>query len=105
MGPHTTSDDPSRYEDRVAREDWAAKDPIDRLGKLLKSMGLFTDEFSAGVEAKAGEAAAQLRAGCLSLADPDPLSVFDNVLSTPSSWLERQKSQYAAYLATFEAGN
>jgi 2-oxoisovalerate dehydrogenase E1 component alpha subunit len=46
-----------------------------------------------------------LRAGCLSLADPDPLSVFDNVLSTPSSWLERQKSQYAAYLATFEAGN
>ncbi|MEO7006618.1 MAG: pyruvate dehydrogenase (acetyl-transferring) E1 component subunit alpha [Terrimesophilobacter sp.] len=105
MGPHTTSDDPSRYEDRVAREDWAAKDPIDRLGKLLESMGLFTEEFSAGVDAKAGEAAAQLRAGCLSLADPDPLSVFDNVLSTPSSWLERQKSQYAAYLATFEAGN
>jgi 2-oxoisovalerate dehydrogenase E1 component alpha subunit len=105
MGPHTTSDDPSRYEDRVAREDWAAKDPIDRLGKLLESMGLFTAEFTAGVDAKADEAAAQLRAGCLSLADPDPLSVFDNVLSTPSSWLERQKSQYAAYLATFEAGN
>ena len=105
MGPHTTSDDPSRYEDRVAREDWAAKDPIDRLGKLLEGMGLFTAEFTAGVDAKADEAAAQLRAGCLSLADPDPLSVFDNVLSTPSSWLERQKSQYAAYLATFEAGN
>ncbi|HUG50112.1 MAG TPA: pyruvate dehydrogenase (acetyl-transferring) E1 component subunit alpha [Terrimesophilobacter sp.] len=105
MGPHTTSDDPSRYEDRVAREDWAAKDPIDRLAKLLEGMGLFTAEFTAGVDAKADEAAAQLRAGCLSLADPDPLSVFDNVLSTPSSWLERQKSQYAAYLATFEAGN
>jgi pyruvate dehydrogenase E1 component alpha subunit len=105
MGPHTTSDDPSRYEDRVAREDWAAKDPIDRLGKLLEGMGLFTAEFQAGVEATADEAAAQLRTGCLSLADPDPLSVFDNVLSTPSSWLERQKSQYAAYLATFEADN
>jgi 2-oxoisovalerate dehydrogenase E1 component alpha subunit len=105
MGPHTTSDDPSRYEDRVAREDWAAKDPIDRLRKLLEKKDLFTAEFEAAVNAKADEAAAQLRAGCLSLADPDPLSVFDNVLSTPSSWLERQKSQYAAYLATFEAGN
>jgi 2-oxoisovalerate dehydrogenase E1 component alpha subunit len=105
MGPHTTSDDPSRYEDRVAREDWAAKDPIDRLRKLLEKKDLFTAEFEAAITAKADEAAAQLRAGCLSLADPDPLSVFDNVLSTPSSWLERQKSQYAAYLATFEAGN
>jgi 2-oxoisovalerate dehydrogenase E1 component alpha subunit len=105
MGPHTTSDDPSRYEDRVAREDWAAKDPIDRLRKLLENKGLFSADVEAAVTAKADEAAAQLRAGCLSLADPDPLSVFDNVLSTPSSWLERQKSQYAAYLATFEAGN
>ena len=105
MGPHTTSDDPSRYEDRVAREDWAAKDPIDRLRKLLEYKGLFGAEFEAAISAKADEAAAQLRAGCLSLADPDPLSVFENVLSTPSSWLERQKSQYAAYLATFEAGN
>jgi 2-oxoisovalerate dehydrogenase E1 component alpha subunit len=104
MGPHTTSDDPSRYEDRVAREDWAAKDPIDRLAKLLGGMGLFTDEFTAAVTAKADDAAAQLRAGCLGLPDPDPLSVFDNVLSTPSSWLQRQKSQYAAYLATFEGG-
>jgi 2-oxoisovalerate dehydrogenase E1 component alpha subunit len=105
MGPHTTSDDPSRYEDRVAREDWAAKDPIERLGTLLKGMGLVTEEFTARVTAKADDAAAQLRAGCLSLADPDPLSVFDNVLSTPSSWLQRQKSQYAAYLASFEADN
>ncbi|GAB3035382.1 pyruvate dehydrogenase (acetyl-transferring) E1 component subunit alpha [Parafrigoribacterium mesophilum] len=105
MGPHTTSDDPSRYEDRVAREDWAAKDPIERLGALLQGRGLVTEEFTAKVTAKANDAAERLRSGCLSLADPYPLSVFDNVLSTPSSWLQRQKSQYAAYLASFEAGN
>jgi pyruvate dehydrogenase E1 component alpha subunit len=98
MGPHTTSDDPSRYADPAVKEQWAAKDPIARLGALLESLGGFTEEFQRAVQEKTDAAAKELRDGCLALPDPEPLTVFDNVYSTPHSWLDRQRSQYEAYL-------
>jgi len=104
MGPHTTSDDPTRYRDRDELEEWAAKDPISRLGALLDSKGLLTDELTARVTARANEVARELRAGCLALAAPDPLTIFDNVYATPHRGLDRQRSQYAAYLAMFDGG-
>jgi 2-oxoisovalerate dehydrogenase E1 component alpha subunit len=104
MGPHTTSDDPSRYADEHTRAEWAAKDPIARLAALLESKGLLTESFTAGVVAKADAVAAELRAGCLGLPDPEPLSLFDEVYSAPHSGLQRQRSQYAAYLASIEGG-
>lgn len=104
MGPHTTSDDPTRYRDRDELEQWAAKDPISRLGALLDSKGLLTDELTARVTARADEVARELRAGCLALTAPDPLTIFDNVYATPHRGLDRQRSQYAAYLAMFDGG-
>ncbi|HHW79852.1 MAG TPA: pyruvate dehydrogenase (acetyl-transferring) E1 component subunit alpha [Acholeplasmataceae bacterium] len=35
MGAHTTSDDPSLYREQKEVDEWAAKDPIDRLKKYL----------------------------------------------------------------------
>ena len=102
MGPHTTSDDPTRYRDKAELEEWAAKDPIARLAALLETMGLLTDELKQRVQARADEVAAELRAACRALEKPDPMSAFDNVYATEHSWLDRQKGQYAAYLATFD---
>jgi 2-oxoisovalerate dehydrogenase E1 component alpha subunit len=102
MGPHTTSDDPTRYVDPAERERWAAKDPIDRVEKYLDLRGLFTEELRAGTERIADAAAAELRRACLALPQPEPLTVFDHVYVEPHSWIERQKSQYAAYLAMYE---
>jgi 2-oxoisovalerate dehydrogenase E1 component alpha subunit len=101
MGPHTTSDDPSRYVDPAERESWAAKDPIARLERHLEGTGVLTEEARAAVTATADDVAARFRAGCLALEDPEPLTVFDNVYAAPHSGLERQRSQYAAYLAGF----
>lgn len=102
MGPHTTSDDPSRYVDPVQHEAWAAKDPIARVQAHLRELGVLDEALKASVAAKADEVAARFRAGCLGLPDPEPLSVFDHVYATPHSGLERQKSQYSAYLNGFE---
>nr|WP_245580416.1 pyruvate dehydrogenase (acetyl-transferring) E1 component subunit alpha [Arthrobacter castelli] len=104
MGPHTTSDDPSRYVDVLEREGWQAKDPISRLEAYLQSRGLLTDEFTGRVNATADDVAAKVREGCLGLEPPEPLSVFDHVYSEPTSWLERQKDEYVQYLQTFEGG-
>ncbi len=104
MGPHTTSDDPTRYRDQDELAVWAAKDPITRLHRLLESRGVMTEQFETAVNAKADDAARRVRAGCIGLEKPEALTVFDNVFAAENSWLERQKSQYAAYLASFEGG-
>jgi len=100
-GPHTTSDDPTRYVDPAVAQEWAAKDPILRVERLLEARGRL-DGLTAAVTAHADAAAAEMRQGCLGLDAPPPLSVFDHVYTTPTSWLERQRSQYAAYLAMFD---
>ena len=45
-----------------------------------------------------------MREGCLALPVPEPLSVFDHVFVDPAP-MDRQRSQYAAYLAMFEGGD
>jgi 2-oxoisovalerate dehydrogenase E1 component alpha subunit len=101
MGPHTTADDPTRYRDPAELEEWRAKDPILRLQRLLESEGLFTPELDETTRSTADAVAAELRAGCINLPGPEPLTVFDNVYTTPNATLERQRTEYAAYLASF----
>ncbi len=98
MGPHTTSDDPSRYVDPVQKAEWAAKDPITRVEAYLRERGVLTEARAASVAAKADEVAAEFRAGCLALPNPAPLSVFEHVYAEPHAGLERQRAQQEAYL-------
>jgi 2-oxoisovalerate dehydrogenase E1 component alpha subunit len=101
MGPHTTADDPTRYRDANELEDWAAKDPIDRVKALLDRKGLLTAEFQQHVKDKADAVARELRAGCIAMPEPEPMDVFKHVYSAPNSWLDRQQDHYARYLASF----
>ncbi|MFJ6076778.1 pyruvate dehydrogenase (acetyl-transferring) E1 component subunit alpha [Pseudarthrobacter sp. NPDC092419] len=101
MGPHTTADDPTRYRDPNELEDWAAKDPIARVAALLDRKGLLTDDLEQRVKGKADAVAKEMRSGCISMPDPEPLDVFKHVYSTPNSWLDRQQDHYARYLASF----
>ncbi|WP_406633040.1 pyruvate dehydrogenase (acetyl-transferring) E1 component subunit alpha [Pseudarthrobacter quantipunctorum] len=101
MGPHTTADDPTRYRDANELEDWAARDPISRIAALLERKGLLTEELQQQVKGKADAVAREMRTGCTTMPDPEPLDVFKNVYSTPNSWLDRQQDHYARYLATF----
>ena len=101
MGPHTTADDPTRYRSQAELEEWSAKDPIDRIEKLLRGRGALSESKIAEISAAADAVAAALRAGCVSLADPDPMAVFDNVYSESHSGLTRQRDHYSRYLQTF----
>ncbi|MFZ4895990.1 pyruvate dehydrogenase (acetyl-transferring) E1 component subunit alpha [Plantibacter sp. Mn2098] len=104
MGPHTTSDDPTRYRDETELEAWRAKDPLLRVERLLEREGHLDEGAKAHVRAAGDAAAAAVRAGCLALEAPEPLTVFDHVLATPNAALTRQRDGYAAYLAMFEGG-
>ncbi|MDO9591268.1 MAG: pyruvate dehydrogenase (acetyl-transferring) E1 component subunit alpha [Microcella sp.] len=100
MGPHTTSDDPSRYIDPLQRDEWAAKDPIERVEMHLRATGVLTDELAVSITTRVDEIAARFRQGCLDLDDPHPLELFDHVYAEPHRGIARQRSQYAAYLAS-----
>ncbi len=101
MGAHTTSDDPSRYRLAADLEAWKLKDPVERLKAYLYKQQLVDQEFFADLDAASDALAAGLRAGCLDLPDPPPLSVFDNVTAAANPLLEAQRERFAAYLDSF----
>lgn len=103
MGPHTTADDPTRYREPDELEQWRGRDPIVRLAAHLRATGTLTDAEQHRIDRHAADAAAEMRAGCLALADPDPLTLFDDVYVEPHPELQRQRAEYADYLAGFEA--
>ena len=105
MGPHTTADDPTRYRPTGELEVWAALDPIARLEALLVAEDALPDEFRAAVAANADAAAAELRAECIALADPPPLSIFDHVYAGPHAQLDAQRAAYSHYLDGFDGSD
>jgi pyruvate dehydrogenase E1 component alpha subunit len=102
MGPHTTSDDPSRYRPAALDEEWKRKDPLDRIRALLESAGAIDDDYLAAVQQRAGDTAAALRRGCLETVEPEPMSLFDNVYAEPHPLVDEERRQFAAYLDSFE---
>jgi pyruvate dehydrogenase E1 component alpha subunit len=105
MGPHTTSDDPTRYRLAADLETWKLKDPIERMKAYLSRGGMADAAYFAEVDRQADELAAHIRAGCLSLPDPDPLTLFDHVYAGGSSLLDEEREQLASYLASFEGAH
>ncbi|MFE6994632.1 pyruvate dehydrogenase (acetyl-transferring) E1 component subunit alpha [Microbacterium sp. NPDC057659] len=102
MGPHTTADDPKRYRDDAELESWRRRDPITRVEAHLRAAGELSDEQAAEAQADADVLARDMRAACLGMVTRPALSVFDGVYAEPHTGLERERDEYAAYLASFE---
>lgn len=102
MGPHTTADDPKRYRQDAELELWRGRDPIARLEAHLSASGELTQEHLDAAQAQADDMAREMRAACLGMTTRPALAVFDQVYAEPHSGLQRQRDEYAAYLATFE---
>lgn len=105
MGPHTTSDDPSRYRSQKELDEWAAKDPILRVERLLEASGTLTDKAREKVQAKADEVAAELREAIIGSAKRQPLDLFENVYSSPHPRIHEQRERFASYLEMYGEGH
>lgn len=101
MGAHTTTDDPTRYRNADDVEHWRLKDPIARLGALLRRESLVDEAWFEALDAEADELGARLREGCKSLPDPAPHAMFDGVYAEDSG-LDAQRAEFAAYQDSFE---
>jgi 2-oxoisovalerate dehydrogenase E1 component alpha subunit len=102
MGAHTTSDDPTRYRLASELEVWKLKDPIERMKAYLSRSGMADHTYFEEIDREAGELAARIRQGCISMPDPGPLALFDDVYVDTPSHLTDQRRGFGAYLDSFE---
>jgi pyruvate dehydrogenase E1 component alpha subunit len=101
MGAHTTTDDPTRYRLASELEAWKLKDPLERVKAYLVRTGAADTSFFEETDAEAARIGKRVRESCLTMPDPSPMAMFENVYSEPSPLLETERAQFAAYLESF----
>jgi TPP-dependent pyruvate/acetoin dehydrogenase alpha subunit len=92
MGPHNTSDDPTRYVDPDELAEQRAADPVDRLRRHLQASGL-VDE--ASEEAAVAELRAEVDAAVTeaeATPGPGPAGMFDHVYAEPPARVAAQRA-------------
>lgn len=99
MGPHTTADDPSRYRDAAETEQWARRDPIDRVWRLFQREGSDDPAKQQQVRQQADAVAQELRSVTIGLADPPPTQLFDHVYAGQHPLVDAQRQALKRSLA------
>ncbi|KWX24346.1 pyruvate dehydrogenase [Mycolicibacterium wolinskyi] len=99
MGPHTTSDDPTRYRSADEVDEWRARDPIVRYRTYLEFVGVWSERLQERVAARSARLCADLREAVAGAPDFDPAEMFDSVYAEITPDLARQRDQLLAELA------
>ena len=99
MGPHTTSDDPTRYRSDEEVAHWAARDPIQRYRTYLQSVGVWTERLQERVAAKSKRLRTELRESVVDADDFDVAEMFDTVYHDITPELVRQREELLTELA------
>lgn len=101
IGPHTTSDDPTKYRQREEEAFWRARCPIARLEAYLRAQGedaAFFDD----LQVEAADFAADLRRRALALPDPQPLDMFAHAYATPNATIDQQRAAFVEFENSFQ---
>jgi len=100
MGPHSSSDDPTRYRPNAEVEEWKKRDPIERFGAYLLENGVADAAWmKKAMEAARDEVSEAFKEQ--ELRDPPPLSsLFEDVFAEMTPAMRRQRD----YLVAMEGG-
>ena len=104
MGAHTTSDDPTKYRLAAELDEWRAKDPLARVQAYLLASGAIDQAWLDALAAESDALAERLRAGCLSLPEPQLAEMWGRVYADTPDLLHRQREEYLAYEESFSDG-
>lgn len=91
LGPHTTSDDPTRYRTQDEVDHWAALDPIPRYRSYLQGQGLWSERLEERVIGRATRMRAELRDAVFDAPDLDVDEVFTAVYAEITPELQAQR--------------
>ena len=93
IGAHSTSDDPTRYRTDAEVDSWKKKDPVDRLARHLRLLGLVDDASEKRLDeeltAEIGDAVNQVEA----MGAPLRESLFDDVYAELPRHLRAQRDE------------
>ena len=96
LGPHTTSDDPTRYRSQEELDWWQTLDPIPRYRTYLQGQGLWSARLEDRVAARCKRLRADLRDAVFAAPDIDIDEVFTTVYAEMTPGLEAQRQQLRA---------
>jgi pyruvate dehydrogenase E1 component alpha subunit len=68
----------------------------------LSRNGLADSSFFEAVDAEGAELAARVREACLSMPEPKPLDIFDQVYAGGSPLVDEERATYENYLAGYD---
>ncbi len=95
MGPHTTSDDPSRYRQIHEVESMKEKDPIQRFKKYLMESGRWDESRNKELEQALTKQVKEAFSQSEAIAKPTVRSLFDDVYAESTLSLQRQADELA----------
>ena len=101
VGPHTTSDDPTKYREASEEEHWRSRCPIARLERYLRNQGIESAHFDELAE-EAADYAADMRRRALALPDPDPRTMFEHPYATEHTAISAQREAFETFEASFD---
>ncbi|MFM7468989.1 MAG: thiamine pyrophosphate-dependent dehydrogenase E1 component subunit alpha [Vampirovibrionales bacterium] len=96
-GPHTSSDDPSRYRKESDYTFWTDNDPIEQTSKSLISQGLWKEEQDKALWETTRQAVQQAARQASKVSLPVPESLFEDVYATRPYSLEQQRAWHLAH--------
>jgi TPP-dependent pyruvate/acetoin dehydrogenase alpha subunit len=93
IGPHTTTDDASRYRSGDEVERWRKRDPIDRVRSYLMAEGVWDEGHERQVTESASAEIEDAVAEAEALEPFEPTGMFDRMFAAPTAAMDRQRSQ------------
>lgn len=91
LGPHTTSDDPTRYRDEEEAREWRRRDPLERVRKLLEKARGWSPQWQKELEEKASRGIEEAVEWAEALPPPSPGDLLDRMFASPTAPLEEQR--------------
>ena len=96
LAPHSTADDPKKYQDAAELKLWEAREPLPRFRRYLEEKGVVDDalhaRFEAEVDAEVRDAVERAEAR---MKAARPLAMFDHVYGDVPTEVEAQRQEFA----------
>jgi 2-oxoisovalerate dehydrogenase E1 component alpha subunit len=101
LGPHTTSDDPTRYRSSAEEDRWRVRDPLARVRAHLLDAGEADERWFADLDDTLDAFGATVRDACHALPTPDLGETFAHVHAEITAESRAQQQWLADYLDSF----
>lgn len=87
IAPHGTADDPRLYRDESETEQWRQLEPVSRLRRYLRRLGILSEDKAEELNAEAKEQIAAAVVEMESISHPEQDILFDTVYASGRPWM------------------